>query len=231
MTLNCGAVSDTYESLLDFNLRHWNRTGLVGLDNNTGAAHYIFVSDNELYVRRNTDRRGLLPAFFSLLNRLRLKARLPDIILPFNSGDNPNQLMDEGQVLGPGSTRPVLSFCTRPSYTDILFPNLLEGDVSNLNDMAKYRTHRLHRAVWRGTTDASQGWPKGRNALLQLGLERPDLIDSGVSRWNEELMNETLPDKRLLKEPLTFEEQIAMYKYVFWEPGNCASVLLSLQLA
>ena len=231
MTLNCGAVSETYETLLDYNLRHWNRTGLIGLDKNTGAAHYIFISDNELYVRRGTDRRGLLPAFFTLLNRLRLKARLPDIMLPFNSGDNPNQQMEQGQLLGPGSTRPVLSFCTRPSYTDILFPNLLEGDVSNLNDMAKYKTHRLHRAVWRGTTDASQGWPKGRNALLQLGLERPDLIDSGVSRWNEGLMNEPLPDKRLLKEPLTFEEQIAMYKYVIWAPGNCASVRLALQLA
>ncbi len=229
--LHCSALSETYDTLLDYNLRHWSKTGLTGLDDHNLTAQYIFIADNELYMKRGADRRGLLPAFFNLLKQLQLKARLPDLTLPFNSGDNPNQPLDQRGLPGPGIPLPVLSFCTMPTHTDILFPNILEGDVSRHDDIPKYATHRFHRAVWRGTTDAFQGWQKGRNALLQLGLERPDLIDSGVSRWSAKLMNETLPDKRLLKESLTFEEQVAMYKYLIWAPGNCASVRLALQLA
>ena len=222
---HCGAVSGIYDSLLDFNLKHWNFEGLAWPTADHDAAQYIYIKNNTLYMKHGADRRGLLPAFFSLLKQLHFKARLPDVKLPFNSGDNPSQ------ILGGNATTPILSFCTRRNYSDILFPNVLEGNVGRRDSSPKYSTHKLERAVWRGTTDASQGWPKGRNALLMLGLERPDLIDSGVSRWNEELMNGTKPDKRLLKESLTFEEQVAMYKYLVWAPGNCASVRLALQLA
>lgn len=222
---HCSAVAGIYDSLLDYNFRHWNLTGLAQPAEHNGTAQYIYISNNTLFMDKGADRRGLLPAFFTLVKQLRLKARLPDVKLAFNSGDNPNQL------LGQNGSAPVLSFCTRQGYSDILFPNVLEGNVGRLDSMPKYSTHKLERAVWRGTTDAFQGWPKGRNALLMLGLERPDLIDSGVSRWNEELMNGTIPDKRLLKEALMFEEQVAMYKYLVWAPGNCASVRLALQLA
>ena len=225
MASHCGAVASTYDSLLDHNLRHWGLTELSQSSDHNGTAQYIYVHNNTLYMERGADRRGLLPAFFTLVKQLHLKAHLPDVRLPFNSGDNPNQL------LGQTGTAPVLSFCTRQNFSDILFPNILEGNVGRRDSVPKYSTHKLERAVWRGTTDAFQGWPKGRNALLMLGLERPDLIDSGVSRWNEELMNGTVPDKRLLKESLTFEEQVAMYKYLVWAPGNCASVRLALQLA
>lgn len=230
-TMHCKNVSETYATLLDHNLRHWTSTGLTGLDDHNLTAQYIYIADNELYMRRGADRRGLLPAFFNLLKQLRLKAKLPDMTLPFNSGDNPNQPLEQHNPSDPVAPLPVLSFCSRPTHTDILFPNVLEGDVGRRDDAPKYATHRLHRAVWRGTTDAFQGWSKGRNALLQLGLERPELIDSGVSRWSAELMNQTLPDKRFMKESLTFEEQVAMYKFLVWAPGNCASVRLALQLA
>ena len=229
--LHCKNVTEAYNALLDHNLRHWSKTGLTGLEDHNLTAQYIYTADNKLYMRRGADRRGLLPAFFNLLKQIHLKARLPNMTLPFNSGDNPNQPLDQRNLPAPGVPLPVLSFCTRPTHTDILFPNVLEGDVSRRDDIPKYQTHRLHRAVWRGTTDAFQGWSKGRNALLQLGLERPELIDSGVSRWSAELMNGTVPDKRFMKESLTFEEQVAMYKYLIWAPGNCASVRLALQLA
>lgn len=95
----------------------------------------------------------------------------------------------------------MLSFCTTPAHLDTLFPSVLEG---RRHEVPKYATHRLHRAVWHGTTDAFEGWHKGMSALLQLGLEHPELIDSGVSRWSRELMNQTLPDKRFVKESLSF---------------------------
>ena len=164
--LHCKNVTEAYNALLDHNLRHWSKTGLTGLEDHNLTAQYIYTADNKLYMRRGADRRGLLPAFFNLLKQLQLKAKLPNMTLPFNSGDNPNQPLDQRNLPAPGVPLPVLSFCTRPTHTDILFPNVLEGDVSRRDDIPKYQTHRLHRAVWRGTTDAFQGWSKGRNALL-----------------------------------------------------------------
>ena len=230
--LQCQNVSHSYDSLLDHNLRFWSKTGLVGLENhNSTSAQMFYIVNNTMYMKRGADRGGLLPSYFGLLKSLMSKMVFPDMALPFNSGDNPNQPLDQSDWGGTGVPLPVCSFCTTPRHTDILFPNVLEGDVVKRNEAPKYATHRLHRAVWRGTTDAFQGWRKGRNALLQLGLEHPELIDSGVSRWSDELMNQTLPDKRFLKESLSFEEQVAMYRYHIWAPGNCASVRLALQLA
>lgn len=40
-------------------------------------------------------------------------------------------------------------------------------------------------AVWRGSTGGFGGLAKGRAALLRLGQERPDLLDSGVYDWDE----------------------------------------------
>ena len=228
--LHCQNVS--YDSLLDHNLRFWSKNGLVGLDShNSTSAQIFYIVNNTIYMKRGSPRGGLLPSYFNLLKSLVSKMVLPDLVLPFNSGDNPNQPLDQSDWGGTGIPLPVMSFCTTPAHTDILFPNVLEGDVIKRNEVPKYATHRLHRAVWRGTTDAFQGWRKGRNALLQLGLEHPELIDSGVSRWSNELMNQTLPDKRFLKQSLSFEEQVAMYRYLIWAPGNCASVRLALQLA
>ena len=229
---HCQALTATYDSLLDHNLRFWSKHGLIGLnDHNSTSAQFIYIVNNTLYMTRGSGRGGLLPTYFNLLKSLSFKTTLPDLKLPFNSGDNPNQPLDQTDWGGTGIPLPVLSFCSTPEHTDILIPNVLEGDVIKRNEVPKYATHRFHRAVWRGTTDAFQGWRKGRNALLQLGLEHPELIDSGVSRWSAELMNQTLPDKRFLKESISFEEQVAMYRYLIWAPGNCASVRLALQLA
>lgn len=230
--LHCQNTSESYDSLLDHNLRFWSTIGLVGVENhNSTSAQMFYVVNNTIYMKRGAERGGLLPSYFNLLKSLMSKTVLPDLVLPFNSGDNPNQPLDQSDWGGTGVPLPVFSFCTTPRHTDILFPNVIEGDVIKRNEVPKYATHRLHRAIWRGTTDAFQGWRKGRNALLQLGLEHPELIDSGVSRWSDELMNQTLPDKRFLKESLSFEEQVAMYRYLIWAPGNCASVRLALQLA
>ncbi len=82
--------------------------------------------------------------------------------------------------------------------------------------------------VWRGTTGGFGGLKKGRSVILQLGLDRPDLVDSGVSDWNEDLYG---PDKGRFKTSMPMREQVETYKYQAWLPGNCASVRLALQLA
>ncbi|KAL3136318.1 hypothetical protein ABBQ38_005582 [Trebouxia sp. C0009 RCD-2024] len=225
----CQNTSATYDTLLDHNLRFWRKIGLDGLyDHTSRSAEILYVVNNTIYMERGATRGGLLPSYFSLLKSLSLKMVLPDLALPFNSGDKPSQPVNQSQG---GKHTPVLSFCTTPAHSDILFPSVLEGDVSKCYEVPKYATHRLHRAVWRGTADPFDGWRKGMSAFLQLGLEHPELIDSGVSMWSSELMNQTLPDKRFLKESLSFEEQVAMYRYLIWTPGNCASGRLASQLA
>ena len=87
---------------------------------------------------------------------------------------------------------------------------------------------RKPMVVWRGTTGGFGGLRKGRSVVLELGLNRPDLVDSGVSDWSEELWG---PHKGRLKAAMPMREQIDTYKYQAWLPGNCASVRLALQLA
>ena len=87
---------------------------------------------------------------------------------------------------------------------------------------------RKPMVVWRGTTGGFGGLRKGRKILLQLGLDRPDLVDSGVSDWNEELWG---PEQGRKKPVMKMREQVKTYKYQAWLPGNCASVRLALQLA
>ena len=82
--------------------------------------------------------------------------------------------------------------------------------------------------VWRGTTGGFGGLKKGRSVILQLGLDKPNLVDSGVSDWNEDLYG---PDKGRFKTSMPMHEQVETYKYQAWLPGNCASVRLALQLA
>ena len=82
--------------------------------------------------------------------------------------------------------------------------------------------------VWRGTTGGFGGLRKGRKVVLQLGIDQPDLVDSGVSDWNEDLYG---PDEGRLKTSMTMRKQVDTYKYQVWLPGNCASVRLGLQLA
>ena len=82
--------------------------------------------------------------------------------------------------------------------------------------------------VWRGTTGGFGGLKKGRNVFLQLGIQRPELIDSGVSDWNEAKHG---PHNGKLKRFMSMREQVNRYKYQAWLPGNCASIRLSVQLA
>ena len=64
---------------------------------------------------------------------------------------------------------------------------------------------RLPQAVWRGSTGGFGGLAKGRAALLNLGMERPDLIDSGVLDWDADRWGE---HKGRLKEKMSFGEQV-----------------------
>lgn len=87
---------------------------------------------------------------------------------------------------------------------------------------------RKAAVVWRGTTGGFGGLKKGRQVVLQLGMQRPDLVDSGVSDWNEASLG---PDEGKLKPFMPMREQVNRFKYQVWLPGNCASIRLSLQLA
>ena len=87
---------------------------------------------------------------------------------------------------------------------------------------------RKPMVVWRGTTGGFGGLIKGRQVLLQLGIDRPDLVDSGVSDWNEAMYG---PDQGRMKPRMPMRDQVNTYKYQAWLPGNCASVRLALQLA
>lgn len=105
-------------------------------------------------------------------------------------------------------------------------PSSMKGDRKK--SVSGPQDHRKPMIVWRGTTGGFGGLKKGRKVVLELGLKRPDLVDSGVSDWNEELWG---PDKGRLKPPMPMRKQIDTYKYQAWLPGNCASVRLALQLA
>ena len=71
-----------------------------------------------------------------------------------------------------------MSFCKTDKFSDILIPNIIEGDVFlRPADKSAYRARsragpgdpRLPRAVWRGSTGGFGGLAKGRLALLNLG--------------------------------------------------------------
>ncbi len=114
---------------------------------------------------------------------------------------------------------------------------MIAGDIYNRppekkGDRKKSKSgpqdRRKPMVVWRGTTGGFGGLKKGRSVILQLGLDKPNLVDSGVSDWNEDLYG---PDKGRFKTSMPMHEQVETYKYQAWLPGNCASVRLALQLA
>ena len=65
----------------------------------------------------------------------------------------------------------------------------------------------MPKAVWRGSTGGFGGLEKGRAALLNLGMSRPDLIDSGVLDWDYERYG---PDEGRLKEKMEFGHQVLL---------------------
>ena len=82
---------------------------------------------------------------------------------------------------------------------------------------------RKASVVWRGTTMSHK-----RHLFLQLGVDHPDLVDSGVSHWDNAAFG---PDLGRHKPHIKMREQINKYKYQAWLPGNCASIRMALQLA
>ena len=76
----------------------------------------------------------------------------------------------------------------------------------SLPDVAGPKDTRLPKAVWRGSTGGFGGLVKGRAALLNLGLQRPDLIDSGVLDWDPARYGD---DGGRLKEKMSFGEQVS----------------------
>lgn len=72
----------------------------------------------------------------------------------------------------------------------------------------------MPKAVWRGSTGGFGGLEKGRAALLNLGLSRPDLIDSGVLDWDYERFG---PDEGRLKPTMQFGDQVGALSH----PTQC----------
>ena len=62
---------------------------------------------------------------------------------------------------------------------------------------------------------------------MQLGTQQPDLVNSGVSDWD----NSFGPHEGKLKPFMSVQKQLQQYKYQAWLPGNCASIRLARQLA
>ena len=82
---------------------------------------------------------------------------------------------------------------------------------STLTGPAGPKDQRMPKAVWRGSTGGFGGLEKGRAALLNLGMSRPDLIDSGVLDWDYERYG---PDEGRLKEKMEFGHQVLAYAHL-----------------
>ena len=83
----------------------------------------------------------------------------------------------------------------------------------------------MPKAVWRGSTGGFGGLEKGRAALLNLGMSRPDLIDSGVLDWDYERYG---PDEGRLKEKMEFGHQVNAFARppAVRQVSGCAGVCL-----
>lgn len=222
----------THQQLLEPMLQPWNQTGfsLKMLENTSGDR--VYTQDGRLSLSNSTTLHRLIPTFVNYIQHIAELVQLPDLLLPLNPADEPL-----AQLKASAEPTPLLAFCKTPGFSDILIPNTLEGDIYNRppdkkGDRKKSqsgpRDRRKPMVVWRGTTGGFGGLKKGRSVVLQLGIDRPDLVDSGVSDWNEDLYG---PDQGRLKAAMSMREQVDTYKYQAWLPGNCASVRLALQLA
>ncbi|BDA45764.1 Protein O-glucosyltransferase 2 [Coccomyxa sp. Obi] len=229
----CGNLVQTYEPLIREELHWWEQKGITKdlLDRSTDAK--VIIYQDKVYLSHGSERARLIPTYHSLIQRVRLRVKLPDMVIPLNPGDEP--LAPLRRELDPPT--PIFSFCKLSNFSDIMLPNTIEGDVFlRAPDKRAFRPKsragpkdpRLPKAVWRGSTGGFGGLVKGRAALLNLGLQRPDLIDSGVLDWDVSKYGD---DGGRLKEKMSFGEQVDRYKYLVWVPGNCASVRLALQLA
>ena len=105
-----------------------------------------------------------------------------------------------------------MPFCHACRIPNDRFPQLLikayrrEGVEGGLLGSAGPKDPRLPKAVWRGSTGGFGGLVKGRAALLNLGLQRPDLIDSGVLDWDPARYGD---DGGRLKEKMSFGDQVS----------------------
>ncbi|CAL5220281.1 g2266 [Coccomyxa viridis] len=222
-----------YAPLVRQELKLWEKTGIHNdlLERSRDAN--VIIHQDKIYLSHGAERARLIPTYHALIQRVRLRVKLPDMVIPLNPGDSPLALLRK-EISPP---TPIFSFCKTRNYSDIMLPNIIEGDVFvrpkakrafRPNSRAGPKDKRMPKAVWRGSTGGFGGLEKGRAALLNLGMSRPDLIDSGVLDWDYERYG---PDEGRLKEKMEFGHQVDKYKYLVWVPGNCASVRLALQLA
>jgi hypothetical protein len=203
----------------------------------------LYVKGGSLFLGPRAWPKNLTPRYVATLARLGRRARLPDVVLPLNPGDEPQVRWGGGG--GDPRPRPLFSFCLRPGHADVPFPNQFDGSVDAPNretDMAVAvrpvggrGDPRPATAFFRMTPGSLGGLPKGRGALLALSIRRPDLIDAGIDAWTPAAAaafarrNETREGR--LKPHASPRALAARHRYTVWAPGNCGSVRLAHQLA
>ena len=116
-----------------------------------------------------------------------------DILLPNTiEGDVFVRPRDGGRRRKKPSALPPLDVADAASSEEarrLLLPRVTLAAAASVTAHRKTRAGaadpRPPTAVWRGSTGGFGGLAKGRAALLRLGQQRPDLLDSGVYDWDE----------------------------------------------
>ena len=252
----CLHLQDAYDPLLQNLFSHWNASGFDPdlLEHTSGERVYII--DGKVVLSDSTGWARTIPTFVRYIQHISTIVALPDMILPLNPADEPLAEMKESEdprpllafckvpgfsdVLIPNTAEGAPTKCEQKcSFTSDVHQKTCfdAGDVFKRSFSTRGDRKRLvsgqgdprkASVVWRGTTGGFGGLSKGRHVLLQLGVDRPDLVDSGVSDWNEDIFG---PHGGKLKPHMTMRDQVNKYKYQAWLPGNCASIRLALQLA
>ena len=254
---HCLHLQDALEPLLQSLFIHWNTSGFNTdlLEHTSGER--VYVIDGKVFLSDATAWARTIPTFVRYIQHISTIVNLPDMILPLNPADEPLAALKEGEdprpllafckvpgfsdVLMPNTAEGAPAIIRQKrnftSATNQILTCTDAGDVFKRSFATRgdrtqlisgHDDHRKASVVWRGTTGGFGGLSKGRHVLLQLGVDRPDLVDSGVSDWNEDIFG---PHGGKLKPHLTMRDQVNKYKYQVWLPGNCASIRLALQLA
>lgn len=226
LSQHCTDVRSEFDRLIrQTNLRPWIGKSLDQKDLTAAGQTQLYHVNDTWYLSPEGEPERMLPTYICFMQRLRTRVRLPDLVLPINPADEPvSRIEDPAFVMG---------FCKDNATNDVLIPNDGNGIVRVKPKMMRRpragpNDPRKPAAVWRGSFGGAGGWKKGREAVLNFGVERPDLMDSGMLDWNEEALG---PANGRVKPFISFREQVNSYRMQIWATGNCASYRLGAQLA